>query len=190
MRGFRNRGERRIESKKTVLVVDDDRGMLECLRARIEDARFDVVTAAGGREALEALAERTPDAVILDANMPGMNGLSVCEAIRSVEASADVPVIFLSGAEAPSLEYVERCAQVVGATRFLRKPCDPRVLLDLLETLTSEREADVLRVERDPWWTGAATVHWTPARRQRRRQSGVHRRYGAGVEQRGRSVHP
>ena len=128
---------------RVVLVVDDDRGIRESLRVRLSAEGFEVVLAAGGREAVSVLSALTPDALILDANMPDMNGLSVCEEVRSSESCAGVPVIFLSGAETPSAEYVQRCATIVGATHFLRKPCDHGELLDLLDRLALHRVSAV-----------------------------------------------
>lgn len=77
-----------------VLCVDDEPHILKSLRRVLHDRRIEVVTAAGGEEALRALAAAPPDLVILDVAMPGMDGY---EALARIRAASDVPVVMMTG---------------------------------------------------------------------------------------------
>lgn len=76
-----------------VLLVDDDFHILATNRAYLRDAGYEVFCAGSGAEALEVLSTAAVDAIVLDVDMPGMDGVSVCRQLREVSA---VPVIFLS----------------------------------------------------------------------------------------------
>lgn len=76
-----------------VLLVDDDAHIISTNRAYLEKQGYEVVTAAGGDEALSAAASTALDAIVLDVEMPGVDGVEVCRRIREVSA---VPILFLS----------------------------------------------------------------------------------------------
>ena len=78
------------------LIVDDDPVNTRLVRKYLERTGLDVDACADGRAGLELALSDPPDLVILDVMMPGMDGLEVCRALRSVEATRDLPVIFLS----------------------------------------------------------------------------------------------
>ncbi len=77
-----------------LVVVEDDESIRELLAAGLRFARFDVRTVANGADALAVLAERTADLVVLDVNLPDVDGFEVCRRLRA--AGDDVPVIFLT----------------------------------------------------------------------------------------------
>ncbi len=80
--------------KKRILLVDDEEGIQLLYREEFEDEGFDVDSAYNGTEALEKFQERQPDLVILDINMPGINGIEVLR--RMKEINAELPVILSS----------------------------------------------------------------------------------------------
>lgn len=81
----------------TILLVDDDMGIRELLRSRLERAGFEVAVGADGQECVEYFQSNPlPDLVLLDVVMPRMDGLEVFEWIRE-EYGSDVPVVLLSG---------------------------------------------------------------------------------------------
>jgi putative two-component system response regulator len=110
-----------IESRGTVLAVDDDPGALSALTDALGTLGFQVVQAANGAAALELARERQPDVVLLDVQMPGMDGFEVCRQLKADPALMLVPVVFLTGhgSRRARLEGLE-----AGATDFLNKPCD------------------------------------------------------------------
>jgi CheY-like chemotaxis protein len=83
---------------RTVLVVDDDAGIRELLRFRLEKSGFEVDTSANGQECIDSLHGSLPDLVLLDIRMPRMDGLETLETIRT-EFATDLPVVLLSGAQ-------------------------------------------------------------------------------------------
>lgn len=109
--------------KKRILVVDDDEMNLARTKL-ILGKDYDVVLADSGIEALAKLQKEKADMVLLDIDMPGMNGIETFE--RMKEFSADVPVIFLT---ASGLEEDVHNAIKLGAANYLKKPYRPQELL-------------------------------------------------------------
>ncbi|MGC8460873.1 MAG: response regulator [Candidatus Dormibacteria bacterium] len=108
------------EQRKRILVVDDDPRLLHVVSVYLGGIEnYDVVTASSGEEALEVLAGTTPDLVILDVMMPGMDGIQVCEHIRQDPVTKDLPVLMFTALS--SDEDVAR-AQRAGASKHITKP--------------------------------------------------------------------
>lgn len=78
----------------TILVVDDEESLTDLVASALRFAGYDVATEANGFDALRSIKERTPDLVVLDVNMPELDGFEVCRRIR--RDGLDVPVIFLT----------------------------------------------------------------------------------------------
>ncbi|AND17852.1 DNA-binding response regulator [Rathayibacter tritici] len=102
-----------------VLVIDDDPHLLFGIRVALETDGHRVVTAADGRAGLAAVAEHDPDAVVLDVNMPLLDGSAVCRALRVV--GDDVPVMMLTAHDSAPLRVAGLDA---GADDYLGKPFD------------------------------------------------------------------
>ncbi|MBP8001896.1 MAG: response regulator [Chloroflexi bacterium] len=115
---------------QTVLIVDDEPMTRKLLRLMLTRANYQVIEASDGYEALEAVTSQSPDAVLLDVMMPGMNGYMVCTYLRSQEKTSRLPIIMLS-ARGDS-EGVSQ-AMAVGATEFMQKPISPGDLLIQLQ---------------------------------------------------------
>ena len=109
--------------KKRILVVDDDNMNLARTRI-ILGKEYDVVLADSGIEALAKLQNKKADMVLLDIDMPGMNGLETFE--RMKKFAADIPVIFLT---ASGLKEDVQNALKLGAVNYLKKPYRPEELL-------------------------------------------------------------
>ena len=123
-------------ARRTVLVADDDPMTRQVLSTVLDLEEFEVVLAEDGDEALRKLREDTPDAAVLDHMMPGMSGLEVIAALRQDEATATLPIILLTAAQASSLpgDPVEE-----GAQAHLEKPFSPLHLIEVLESLMGSR---------------------------------------------------
>ena len=102
-----------------VLVIDDQRISRVTLQAMLEEAAYTVRTAETGAEGLEVARAWGPDIVILDLNMPGMDGFEVVERLKAEASTATIPVIFLTG-EPPTDELIVRGLDL-GAYDFLGK---------------------------------------------------------------------
>jgi CheY-like chemotaxis protein len=125
---------RRAPSKTTtILIVDDNDDTRGLLRAMLERGAHRVVEAEDGEEALALFARAQPDLVVLDVNLPGIDGPEVCRRIKSgaVASLRAVPVVMLTAAIEE--ENRRRCLEA-GADAYLTKPFSPLALLDLLDT--------------------------------------------------------
>ena len=105
-------------SQRTILLVDDAEENLDILVAVLGDVA-DLTVATDGESALEILQQETPDLIVLDIEMPGMDGLEVFRRIKESPATARTPVVFLS---AHSEEAVKARALAMGAVDFIAKP--------------------------------------------------------------------
>ena len=111
-----------------ILVVDDNEDNCYTLTRRLKRQGYDNVATAGhGREALELLAARSFDLVLLDVMMPDMNGYEVLETMKADPALRDIPVVMISALD--EADSVARCIEI-GAEDYLAKPFDPTLLRD------------------------------------------------------------
>lgn len=115
---------------KTILIVDDEFGILEVLESILSDAGFKVTTAVNGQDALVHLQDNVPDLVIVDYMMPLLNGAGVIEAMRANGRLSAVPVILTSAL--PERTISERC---VGYQAFVRKPFKSERLMQEISRL-------------------------------------------------------
>jgi CheY-like chemotaxis protein len=134
-------GERFVPgTMRTVLIIDDELGIVEALSALLSDDGYRVFSALNGRQGIERLSEARPDLILVDFMMPVMDGPGVIQALHSPEADptyAHIPVILMSAVP----EAVVRRA-TNGFTAFLRKPFDAHNLTELITRVlrTEERE--------------------------------------------------
>jgi CheY-like chemotaxis protein len=112
-------------AKKTILIVDDEFGILEVLESILSDAGFKVISAINGQDALTRLQETVPDLVIVDFMMPLLDGAGVIKAMRADDKFSAVPVILASAL--PENTIGERC---VGYQAFVRKPFKTERLME------------------------------------------------------------
>ncbi len=122
------------ERRRSVLVVDDERAVRAALRVNLTKEGYDVLLAATGEEALAALDTDTPDAVITDVRMPGMDGLALLDQIQS--RSPGLPVVVMTGHG--SVENAVRAMQA-GAANYIIKPVSRGEILMLLERALRSR---------------------------------------------------
>jgi two-component system, OmpR family, alkaline phosphatase synthesis response regulator PhoP len=129
------------EPKKKILVVDDEPQILKVLTVFIENAGFDVVVSMDGRKTVAAFQQEQPDFVILDLNLPGMDGLEVCRAIRK---ESNVPILMLT---ARSEEADKLIGLEIGADDYIVKPFSPREIVARIRTIMRRTTAEVERSE-------------------------------------------
>src|SRR5438874_660188 len=110
----------------TVLVLDDEKDILEMVRYNLEKEHLDVITASEGQSGLEIGLKHKPDLVVLDLMMPGMNGLEVCKQLRSDARTSRVPIIMLTAKAAETDKII---GLEMGADDYITKPFSVRELL-------------------------------------------------------------
>ncbi|MCX6171029.1 MAG: response regulator transcription factor [Ignavibacteriales bacterium] len=111
--------------KAKILLVDDEKDIVEFLQYSLFQNGFKVIAAYNGEEALEKISQN-PDLVILDVMMPKMNGYEVCERIRKMNEYKHIPIIFLT---AKGSETDEVYGLNIGANDFIQKPISPKKLI-------------------------------------------------------------
>jgi len=124
--------------KARILVVDDDASILRVVSVTLSRAGHEVFTAQSGREALEQVNEIRPDLIILDANLPSMDGYQVCRRLRGRPASAHLPIMMLTAHD--TLEPRIECFEA-GTDDFMVKPFHPTELEARVQALLRRARA-------------------------------------------------
>ncbi len=125
----------------TVLVVDDEKNIIQLARLYLNNEGYRVEAAFDGRQALEKMRSVRPDIVILDIMLPEMDGLTVCREIRK---SSNVPIIFLTARS----EDVDRIVGLeLGADDYVTKPFNPRELVARVKAVLRRAQAEKTPVE-------------------------------------------
>jgi len=112
-----------------ILVVDDEREIVKLVKAYLEQAGFQVATASDGQEGLYVFRHEKPDLVVLDLNLPRIDGLDVC---RTIRRESDTPVIMLTA----RVEEQDRLIGLeLGADDYIVKPFSPREVVARVRTV-------------------------------------------------------
>ncbi len=104
---------------KRIMIVDDDKGALTLIGIMLDRGGFQVVSAQNGYQALDKLDQETPDLIILDLMMPGMDGIELCKVIRERTETARTPILILS-TKSDAQSVIQ--SMEAGATDYLPKP--------------------------------------------------------------------
>mgnify|MGYP001766665905 CR=1 FL=1 len=108
-----------------ILAVDDDEAIRMLMKAALDGYGFRVEVVENGRKAVDAFGKLNPHAMLMDVNMPEMDGFTACKAIRSLPNGKHVPVLMMTGLD--DMESIDR-AFTVGATDFISKPINWAIL--------------------------------------------------------------
>jgi two-component system response regulator RegX3 len=125
-----------VRGPTRILLVEDEERIAEVVEQYLERAGYMVVRAATGEEALDDVAGRRPDLVVLDLGLPGISGEDVCRGIRS---GSDVPIIMLTARDAEE-DLVHGLE--LGADDYLTKPFSPRELTARVRALLRRARSD------------------------------------------------
>ncbi len=124
----------------TVLVVDDEPDILEVLNKELSDRGYVVRLERDGREGLETARKISPDLLILDIHMPGMDGLQLKASLNLDEATADIPTIFLSASDqtSPKVEGFQ-----LGADDYVTKPFNMEELMARVDSILLRHQRSI-----------------------------------------------
>jgi DNA-binding response OmpR family regulator len=119
-----------------VLVVDDDPDIVELIQLNLELAGHRVITASDGQQALAAVQRETPDAILLDLMMPGLDGWAVIDKLkaRSDREVSEIPVFMVTALAEPQNRLR---GGIEGAIRYITKPFDPAQLAEMIADAVS-----------------------------------------------------
>ncbi len=118
------------EQQITILAVDDNEAHGYAVRKMLEADGFRVLIAANGTDTLLMAESQCPSAIVLDVNLPDLNGFEVCRRLKENPATAKIPVVFLTATFAN--EWAVKIGQSVGGAAFLFSPIEPQTLVAVL----------------------------------------------------------
>jgi two-component system alkaline phosphatase synthesis response regulator PhoP len=121
-----------MQSNNRILLVDDEKDILEFLSYNLKKEGFEVATCTDGQMALDKLDEFQPHLIVLDVMMPGMDGIETCENIRSNSKYDHIIITFLT---ARAEDYSQVAGLEAGADDYINKPIKPKVLVSRVKAL-------------------------------------------------------
>lgn len=124
-----------VKSSKKILLVDDEKDLLEVYGMRLEINGFNVIYAKDGEDALKKIREVRPDLVLLDLMMPKIDGFEVCQIIKFDDELKNIPVVIISALHQPSER--ERAIEA-GSDAYFIKPIDMNLLIMKVKSLIGE----------------------------------------------------
>jgi DNA-binding response OmpR family regulator len=116
-----------VDTKKRVLVVDDEPGIGNFLRIKLSLAGYDIITTTSGAEAIEIVRAEKFDVILLDVLMPDVTGLDVLDRVRTF---SHVPIIIFTGRP-----DIAEFASKLGANDYIAKPFDPDLLVEKIKSV-------------------------------------------------------
>ena len=120
------------KSEKKILLVDDEKNIVETLTCRLESAGYKVITAYDGKEALKKALQEKPRLIMLDLVLPKKDGYEVCRALKADQEYKKIPIILFT---AWKFDGDEADAYQCGADAYLHKPVDSELLLSTIKKL-------------------------------------------------------
>ncbi len=122
-----------------ILLVDDDKDILEFLRYNLENEGFIIEESQNGTDAVKKAAIFKPDLIIMDIMMPEMDGIEACEMIRSNEKLKDTLIVFLT---ARNEDYSKIAGYTAGADDYITKPIKPKLLILKIKALLKRKKTE------------------------------------------------
>jgi DNA-binding response OmpR family regulator len=124
------------KKRAKILLVDDDLSVIHALRERLEMSGFAVIAASDGREGLEKALNMKPDIILLDNNMPVMNGREMLERLRENPKGRDICVIMVTAAgHIEDIDHADKC----GVDDYIIKPFNTHDLILKIEAILETR---------------------------------------------------
>lgn len=122
-------------AKKRILVVDDERELVDLLKIRLQANGYEVLAGYDGKEGLEKARKEAPDLIILDLMLPKMDGYKVCGLLKADTRYSKIPIIMFT---ARAQEEDRKLGEEVNADAYVTKPFEPNTLLSEVKKLLGE----------------------------------------------------
>jgi CheY-like chemotaxis protein len=126
------------DGRPKILIVDDDDVLTDVLSQRLQQQGFQAIAADTGESGVAKARRHRPALIVLDLQLPDIDGFAVCEQLADSPETCAIPVVILSGMERPDI--LRRC-RAAGGQYYVRKPYDPNVMLVLIRQAISETDA-------------------------------------------------
>lgn len=127
---------------KTILVVEDEQKIVDVIKAYLKSEKCKVIEAYDGNAATQMLNKETPDLIILDIMLPGIDGIQI---LKNIRTSSKIPVIMLSAKS----EEVDRIIGLeLGADDYVTKPFSPRELVARIKAVLRRKSANIIEDEK------------------------------------------
>ncbi len=122
----------------SILIVDDDEDIREILKYNLEKENHSIRVVGDGIKCLEEVKKEKPDLILLDVMMPGMDGIEVCEQLKSSTENKDILICFLT---ARSEDYSQIAGLESGGDDYVTKPIKPKVLVSRINALLRRNDS-------------------------------------------------
>lgn len=126
-------------SKETILIVDDEEDIIELIKYNLKNEGYSILTALSGEQAMKMAKQFSPDLIVLDLMLPGIDGLEVTKYLRNDEQTQDIPIVMLTakGEETDIVTGLE-----LGANDYISKPFSPKVLVARIRAILRRRRKE------------------------------------------------
>lgn len=130
--------------KNKILIVEDEKDILELLKYNLEKEGYKALCADNGGKALDLIKKDRPDLIILDLMLPGLNGLEICKILRKDDTTVNLPIVILTAKDTESdiIKGLE-----LGADDYITKPFSPKVLIARIKAVLRRKEGIVEQKE-------------------------------------------
>lgn len=132
------RGESDPLNRRTVLVVDDSPTVRKLVSITLEKRGYKVVSAFDGVAAIKEIASHNPSMILMDVNMPRLDGYQLCKLVKKHETTRDIPVLMLTGTDGM---FDRLRGRLVGCAGYIAKPFTPEDLVSLVEQHIHQRQS-------------------------------------------------
>jgi len=124
-----------LDNKKKILIIDDEKELVQSIMVRLKASGYDVITAADGKLGVDTVRAENPDLVLLDVIMPNLDGIETLQQIKQISRETIVIMITAFGSMKTALE----CMQL-GGYDYIAKPFENKTLLSKIEKALSENK--------------------------------------------------
>ena len=130
---------------KKILIIEDDPATQRLVDYSLKQEGYQIITASNGLEGIRKALKESPDLIILDVMLPGMDGFEICYRLRSEPATANLPILMFS---AKAQEIDKDTGIKVGADDYLTKPSAPSDIVNHVEKLLAKKKSGVTSREK------------------------------------------
>lgn len=142
-------------TQATILLVDDEKDILEFLSYNLLKEGYNVITASNGKKAMQLAAKHQPRLIILDVMMPEMDGIETCRELRLNPQNDNTIIVFLTARDE---DYSQIAGFEAGADDYIAKPVRPRVLISRVKALLKRGNMDALPAVSQQFTVGNLTI--------------------------------